>query len=61
MYDEWFENKPNVFYFKFFGCLSYVKLVDEKRNKFDSKSEACVFICYHENSKVYRFYDPKIH
>lgn len=56
-----FERKPNVFHFKIFGCLLYVKVIDEKRKKLDAKSQASIFIGYCEHSKAYRFHNPKTH
>lgn len=50
-YEAWFKKKPNMFHFKGFGCLDYVKVVDEKRQKIDSKIKACILIGYCEYSK----------
>jgi len=54
-------NNPCVKYFKVFGCVAYVHVSDEHRKKFDAKSERCIFICYSEHSKSYRFFNPISH
>jgi transposase InsO family protein len=42
-YEAWYEKKPNVNHFRVFGCVAYVHVVDQKRQKLDPKSELCIF------------------
>jgi len=60
-YEIRFVIKANVSYFRVFGCLDYVHVLKEKRINLDPKSEACIFIGYYEDTKAYRFYNPKIY
>jgi hypothetical protein len=55
----WSGNKPNVEYFRIFGCIANVHIPDRGRTKLDEKSHRCVFIGVSEESKAYRLYDPK--
>ena len=50
--------KPNVDYFRVFGCIAHVHVSDNKRKKLDDKSFQCVLLGMSENSKAYRLYDP---
>ncbi|KAM1925822.1 hypothetical protein ACFX13_033067 [Malus domestica] len=60
-YEIWKNKKPNVLYFRTWGCLAYVRKPDTKRSKLASRAFECVFIGYACNSKAYRFYDLKNH
>jgi transposase InsO family protein len=57
-YKAWYEKNPNVNHFRVFGCVAYVHIVDQKRQKLDPKSESCIFVGYSEQSKAYRLYNP---
>jgi hypothetical protein len=57
-YEAWYEKKPNVNHFRVFGCVAYVHVVDQKRQKLDPKSELCIFVGYSEQSKAYMLYNP---
>ena len=50
--------KPNISYFRVFGCKCFVH-VNEKRNigKFDERSDEAVFLGYSSHSKAYRVYN----
>ena len=48
--------KPCVKRLHVFGCVAYRLISKQFRNKFDSKTEKCIFIGYSENG--YRLYDP---
>lgn len=54
----WSGEKPNVAYFRVFGCIANVHIPDMKRVKLDEKSHRCVFLGVSEESKAYRLYDP---
>jgi hypothetical protein len=56
-YESWYEKKTIVNHFRVFGCVSYVHVVDQKRQKLDPKSESCIFVGYSEQSKAYRLYN----
>jgi hypothetical protein len=56
-YESWYEEKPNVNHFRVFGCVAYVHVVDQKRQKLDPKSELCIFVGYSEQSKAYKLYN----
>ena len=57
--ERWLNRKPNVSYFRVWGCLAYVRIPDPKRSKLASRAYECVFIGYAIHSKTYRFYDIK--
>ncbi|XP_042450656.1 uncharacterized protein LOC122035309 [Zingiber officinale] len=56
--EAWSGVKPNVEYFRVFGCIGHVHISDSKRKKLDDKSLRCVLLGMSEESKVYRLYDP---
>ncbi|CAL8162095.1 unnamed protein product [Prunus armeniaca] len=59
--EAWSGVKPTVEYFKVFGCVSHVHVLDSKRTKLDDKSLRCVLLGVSEESKAYRLYDPVSH
>ena len=56
--EAWSGVKPNVDYFRVFGCIGHVHISDDKRKKLDDKSFQCVLLGMSEESKAYRLYDP---
>ncbi|KAJ0566228.1 putative RNA-directed DNA polymerase [Helianthus annuus] len=58
-YEAWNGNKPNVEHLKVFGCLAYVHIPKQRRDKLDKKTEKTVFVGYSENSKGYKLYNPQ--
>lgn len=54
----WSDLKPNVEYFKVFGCVGNVHIPDAKRLKLDAKSQKQVLIGYSEESKGYKMINP---
>lgn len=56
--ETWSGVKPNVDYFRIFGCIGHVYILDNKRTKLDDKSFECVLLGKSEESKAYRLYDP---
>lgn len=52
------EKKPNVGYFRIFGCLAYAHVSGSQHIKLDSKSVKCVMLGVSEESKAYRLYNP---
>ena len=53
----WSGKKPDVSYFRVFGCPVDVHVPDEKRQKLDSKSKKMVFVGYPEGQKGYKCFD----
>jgi hypothetical protein len=43
-YELWKNKKPNVSYFKVWGCLAYVRIPDPKRSKLASRAYECVLL-----------------
>ena len=65
-YELWKGRKPNLKYFKVWGCLAKVEVPLSKRVKIGPKTIDCVFIGYAVNSKACRFFvhnsdNPEIH
>jgi hypothetical protein len=55
-FENIFEKKPDVNYFRTFGCLSYVWLHDAyRKNKLSPKAEKMTFIGYDQNTKGWKF------
>lgn len=48
------EMKPNLSHLRSFGCLCFVATSVVGRDKFMSRSQACVFIGYPYNQKAYK-------
>ena len=49
--------KPNLSYFKVWGCIAYFRVLDPKRTKLGPRAIKNVFAGYAVNSKVYRLLD----
>ncbi|WZZ27559.1 hypothetical protein YC2023_010960 [Brassica napus] len=52
------KHKPVLDYLRVFGCLCYVLIPGELRNKLEAKSTKAMFIGYSTTQKGYRCYDP---
>ena len=52
-YELWKGRKPNIGYFKVWGCLAYYKN-NNPRTKMGPRGIKCVFVGYATNSKAYR-------
>lgn len=50
--------KPNVSYFRVFGCICYVFVPNHLRHKMDKKAIRCVFVGYDSQRKGWRCCDP---
>jgi len=53
----WKGKALNVSYFHVFGCLAYVFIKKDQRNKLEPKSHPMIFLGYESGSKAYRFLD----
>ncbi|RVW29758.1 Retrovirus-related Pol polyprotein from transposon TNT 1-94 [Vitis vinifera] len=49
--------KPNIGYFKVWGCLAYCKKTDPHKKKLGLRAIKCAFVGYASNSKAYRLLD----
>ena len=48
------KKKPNIFYFKIFGCKYFILINGkDKLDKFDAKFDESIFLGYPSSSKVY--------
>jgi hypothetical protein len=56
-YELWNGRKPNLSYFKVWGCIAYFRVPDPKRTKLGPRSIKSVFVGYVMNSKAYRLLD----
>ncbi|WZY86882.1 hypothetical protein YC2023_033266 [Brassica napus] len=52
------KHKPSVDYLRVFGCLCFVLVPGELRNKLDARSTKAMFIGYSTTQKGYKCYDP---
>ena len=50
-------NKPNVSYFKVFGCKCYVLIKDTRLSKFDARAQEGIFVGYATDSHAYRVFN----
>ncbi|CAL2241824.1 unnamed protein product [Prunus armeniaca] len=57
--EAWSGKKPQVNYFKVFGCLAYVHTPDNLITKLDDKSTKYVVLGVSEESKAYKLYNPE--
>ena len=54
---QYFNKKPDVLNLQIFGCMAYVHIPKEHRQKLDSKTQRCLFLGYDDETKAYRLYD----
>jgi transposase InsO family protein len=56
----WNGYKPNVSYFKIFGCTAYATLPKQHRSwKYGERAVKTIFLGYLDNRKGYRLWNPK--
>lgn len=55
----WRNRKPDISYFRPFGCVCFILNTNENLNKFDSKSHKCFMLGYSERSKGFRVYNTE--
>ncbi|KAJ9542837.1 hypothetical protein OSB04_029343 [Centaurea solstitialis] len=53
------QRKPNIDYFRVFGCKCYVLNDRDDLGKFDPKSDESIFLGYSHNSKTYRIFNKR--
>ena len=59
-FELWYDYKPNVCYFKVFGCKCYI-LKESRKGKFDVKSDEGIFIGYSNKRKAYKCLNLSTH
>ncbi|KAH9715535.1 Integrase catalytic domain-containing protein [Citrus sinensis] len=57
LYELWKHRKPNISYFKVFGCKCFILNTKDNLGKFDPKSNVGIFLGYSNSSKAYRVYN----
>ncbi|KAH9651466.1 Integrase catalytic domain-containing protein [Citrus sinensis] len=58
-YELWKDRKPNIGYFKVFGCKCFILNTKDNLGKFDPKSDVGIFLGYSNSSKAYRVYNKR--
>ena len=51
--------KPSLEHMKIFGCLCFVMVPGELRNKLEARSSKAMFVGYSSSQKGYKCYDPQ--
>ena len=57
-HERYYGKKPNLSHTRIFGAITYVHILDEKRQKLDPKSEKCILVGYSVEQKGYKCYNP---
>ncbi|KAK1413456.1 hypothetical protein QVD17_35229 [Tagetes erecta] len=57
-YEKLFNRRPNVTHLRVFGCVCYVFVPNQLRNKMEKKAIRCIFAGYDEQKKGWRCCDP---
>ena len=57
-YHLWHKRKPNIGLFRIWGCVAYVHIQKDKRDKLGPHMEKCIFIGYPDGYKGWKFYNP---
>jgi hypothetical protein len=55
--EKYSSNVPDISHLRIFGCLVFLHIPKEKRNKLDSKTKRCLFLGYDNESKASRLFD----
>ena len=58
-YELWNNKKPNVSYFKVFGCKCFILNEKDALGKFDAKSDEGIFLGYSSVSKAFRIFNKR--
>ena len=56
-YELWKNKKPNISYFKIFGCKCFILNTKNNLGKFDAKSDVGIFLGYSTSSKAFRVFN----
>ena len=57
--EVWSGKEAKLSHLRVFGCVAYVHISDQGRNKLDPKSKKCTFIGYGEDEFGYRIWDDE--
>ena len=57
--EVWRGKEVQLSHLKVFGCVSYVHIDSDARNKLDAKSKKCFFIGYRDEEFGFRFWDDQ--
>lgn len=63
-FERLLQTKPNVHYFRVFGCVCYVFVPNHLCHKLEKKATRCIFVGYDPKRKGWRCIEPssgKIH
>ena len=58
-YELWKNKKPNISYFKAFGCKCFILNTKDNLGKFDAKSDVGIFLGYSTSSKAFRVFNKR--
>ena len=58
-YELWKYGKPNIFYFKVYGCKYFILNTKDNLGKFDAKTDIGVFLGYSFTNKAYRVFNKR--
>nr|CAN71245.1 hypothetical protein VITISV_011091 [Vitis vinifera] len=58
-YELWKNKKPNISYFKVFGCKCFILNTKDNLGKFDAKSDVGFFLGYSTSSKAFRVFNKR--
>ena len=56
-YEHWTGEKPDLSHLKVFGCVAYIHVEKETRNKCDAKSRKAIFVGYPAGTKGFKLFD----
>ena len=56
--EKWSGLKPIVDYFRVFGSIAHVHILEQRRTKLEHRSHKYILLGVSEESKAYRLYDP---
>lgn len=57
-HERFLNKKPDISYFRVWGCLAYVHIQKDKRVGLSPHMQKCIFIGYPEGYKGWKFYNP---
>ena len=58
-YEIWKNKKPNISYFKVFGCKCFILNTKDNLWKFVAKSDVGIFLGYSSSSKAFRVFNKR--
>ena len=58
-YELWKNKKPNISYFKVFGCKCFILNIKENLENFDAKLDVGIFLGHSTSSKAFRVFNKR--